>query len=171
VFDTIHNRLIWLATWPVVALLVVGFIACQLGFDLRKSVLGRAPDGRFWYTPDEVRNQFEDWGAGHRALYAWTEVTLDLFFPLIYGTLFAALLARLFREGRLRGAVMVPIAAAAADLLENATLAFLAWSYDGRPSPLAWAAACFTAVKSVCFGASWLLLLAGGLAGLRRGAA
>ena len=78
-----------------------------------------------------------------------------------------------FRDhhGRVRRADLLgllPISGALADLIENFTMAFLAWSYDGRESPLTRAAACFTEVKFVCFGASLLLLLAGGVAGLRR---
>ena len=65
--DTIHNRLIRLATWPVLSLLVVGFIACVLGFHWRTGVLNdRGPDSHFWYTPDDVQELFTKWKkAGH----------------------------------------------------------------------------------------------------------
>jgi hypothetical protein len=169
--SAIHNRFYTLATWPFVAVLIVVFILCQLGFSWRQRALGglsEVPDARFGYTPGEIHNLFEDWGVGRRELYARTEVTLDLAFPLVYGTLFAVFSARLFRNGLWRLAVLVPLFGALADLIENFMMAFLAWSYDGHESPLVWAAACFTEVKIVCFGASLLLLLAGGVAGLRR---
>ena len=169
--DAIHRRLTSLATWPVVALCVVGFIACQQGFAWRQNALGTSsdvPDVRFGYTPGEIRDLFESWGADRRELYAWTQVTLDLILPLIYGTLFAVLTARLFRGELSRWAVLVPMFAALADLLENATLAFLAWSYDGRESPLAWVAAGFTVVKFIGLGFALVLLLVGGVAGLFR---
>lgn len=164
----IHDRMTSLARWPVVALLLVGFLACQQGFTWRHRQLGDAetPDARGWYTPDEIRDVFEAWGAERRSLYAWTEVTLDAVFPPIYGTLFAVLTARLFRVGGRRWLVVVPLVGAAADLLENITAAALAWTFDGRASPVTWAAACFTAVKTACFVGSLLILLAGGVAGL-----
>lgn len=170
--NSIHNRLTSLATWPVVSLLLVGFLACQSGFDWRHRALGHAetPESLKWYTPGEICKLFEEWGDDRLALYAWTEVTLDLAFPLIYGTLFAVLIARLFQVGQWRWAVMVPLCGAAVDLMENATTAALAWSYiyNKQESPVAWAAACFTVVKIVCFVVSGLLLLGGGVAGLWR---
>jgi hypothetical protein len=169
--SAIHNRFFNLGTWPFVALLVVVFILCQQGFVWRQRALGglsEVPDARFGYTPREIRNLFEDWGVGRRELYARTEVTLDLAFPLVYGTLFAVFSARLFRKGLWRWALLVPLSGALADLIENFMIAYLAWSYDGHESPLVRAAACFTEVKLVCFIASLLLLLAGGVAGFRR---
>lgn len=167
-FAAIHRRLASLATWPVVSLLFVGFVACTQGFSWRHQKLGYTdtPDARFWYTPGEVRELFEEWGPARRNLYAWTEVTLDLAFPLIYGTLFAVLVARLFRADRCRRVAAVPLLGAATDLLENGTAAALAWTYDGRESPAVWAATAFTAVKTTCFIVSLFLLLAGGIAGL-----
>ena len=52
-----------------------------------------------------------------------------------------------------RGCICLPLAVALADALENITVAALALSHDGAPSPLAWPAAVFTLVK-------WLLSLA-----------
>jgi hypothetical protein len=136
--------------------------------DQRAQAASEVPDARFGYTPGEIRSLFEDWGVGRRELYARTEVTLDLAFPLVYGTLFAVFSARLFRKGLWRWALLVPLSGALADLIENFMIAYLAWSYDGHESPLVRAAACFTEVKFVCFVASLLLLLAGGVVGLRR---
>jgi hypothetical protein len=52
------------------------------------------------------------------------------------------------------------------DLLENFTIAYLALSYDGSPSSLAWLAAEFTLSKMALFLASLLLILAGSLRGV-----
>lgn len=172
--DAVHNRLTRLATWPAVAVLVVVFIACQQGFTWRQHALGpdmATPDARFGYTPGEIRDLFESWGPERRVLYARTEVTLDVVFPLTYGGLFGALAARLFRRGPWRWAVMVPVVTATADLAENGTLAVLAWQYDGQESPAVWAAAGFTVLKVVGFVLSLLLLLGGGAFGRCCGAA
>jgi hypothetical protein len=63
---------------------------------------------------------------------------------------------------------MVPLLTAAADLLENGATAYLAWSYDGRVSPVAWLAAICTATKTLLFIASLALTLVGSVRGLRR---
>ena len=84
--------------------------------------------------------------AGARTLYAATGLTIDMAFPLAYGLLFAILLVRLFRAPFF----LLPLATAAADVLENATVAALALGYAGAPSPLAWPAAAFTLVKALC---------------------
>src|SRR5437879_2395351 len=117
----LHKAFVWLATWPVVALLVVGFLLCQMGFAWRHKALGpthEVPDARLWYTPDDVRTFFDQIGDCGRQLYAFTQVTLDLANPLLYGTLFAVLIVRLFGS---RYPGLVPLPVAAADLLENAT--------------------------------------------------
>ncbi len=68
-----------------------------------------------------------------------------MLFPVAYGLLFAILLVRLFRAPLW----MLPLALAAADALENATVAALVLGYAGGPSPLAWVAAAFTLVKTL----------------------
>lgn len=169
----IHDWLTSLATWPIVSLLLVGFLACQQGFDWRQKKLAytSTPDVRGWYSPDDIRDLFGKWGSDRLSLYAWTEVTLDLVFPPVYGLLFATLTAQLFPTGPWGWLVIVPLAGAVADLSENVTMASLAWTFDDQKSPAVWAvavraAACFTAVKIACFVASCLILLAGGVAGL-----
>ena len=67
-------------------------------------------------------------------------------FPVAYGLLLAIRLFRLFR-GR-TPLYLLPLAAAAADMLENMTVASLALSHAGTPTPLAWLAASFTLVKT-----------------------
>jgi hypothetical protein len=161
---SIHSLLTSLATWPIVSLLLVGFIVCQQGFGWRQKKLGytKPPDVLGWYTPTQIRHLFKSWGPSSRTLYAWTEVTLDFAFLLIYGTLFGVLLAQLFRSGWTSGLVLVPLAGAAADLAENTLLTWLVCTYDGQEHSVVWVAACFTALKIILFVASLLLLLAGG---------
>ena len=81
-------------------------------------------------------------------------------FPLAYGLLFAILLVRLSRRLPL---FLLPLATAAADVLENATVAVLALTYVGAPSPLAWLAATFTLIKAIFGYAGLLAVLIGGV--------
>ena len=80
-----------IATWPVVALLFIGFVLCTFGFMARTQRLANIPpllDGRFWYTATDVQVLFEKVGQEGRNLYALTEVTIDLAFPFIYDACF-----------------------------------------------------------------------------------
>ena len=74
-------------------------------------------------------------------------------FPVAYGLLLAILLVRLWRGGA--PLYLLPLTMAAADVLENLTVAALALSHDaGAPSPLAWPATIFTLVKTVLIAAT-----------------
>ncbi|MDE0240116.1 MAG: hypothetical protein OXQ84_07950 [bacterium] len=139
-----------LATPRVAIAALAGAIACIAGLAWRQDRLGGLEllDSRVWYTPDEAAALFEALDrldAGARTLYAATGLTIDMAFPLAYGLLFAILLFRLFRAPFF----LLPLATAATDVLENATVAALALSYAGAPSPLAWLAAAFTLMKAL----------------------
>ena len=165
--DTIHRLLEVLATWPRIGLLFLVGLACVAGFEWRARKLGRenrALDGRRWYTPEQARAFFEAIGAGGRRLYAATQLTLDVLFPLVYGALFAALILRVYPPGRAVYLAHVPLLGTLADLLENVTTAYLALRFDGRPSQVARVAAVFTLSKTVLFVLSVLLILWGALA-------
>ena len=165
----LYSRFDRIATWPVAALLVVIVLLCNFGFSWRQGALGYGNDvldARRGYTPADVQTLFENLGEGGRRLYATTEVTLDLVFPLAYGALFAILIARAHGPAR-AGLLWFPLLTTVTDFCENGSIVVLALTYAGQPSPLAWVAAACTVVKSVLFVVSLLLVLAGGIMGLR----
>jgi len=138
------------ATPRVALAALAGSVACVGGLLWRRDRLGGLEllDSRGWYTPAEAAALFEALDrldAGARAVYAATALTIDMVFPAAYGLLFAILLFRMFRAPLW----VLPLALAAADALENVTVAALALGYAGAPSPLAWLAAAFTLVKTV----------------------
>ena len=148
----IRNRLRQLSTRRVALPALLGMLLCFAGLWWRRERLGGLEllDARQWYTPEQAAALFEalDRLDPHaRAVYAWTELSLDMVFPLAYGLFFAILLLRAFGDGA--PLYLLPLALASTDALENVSIAALAWSYDGAPSPLAWAAAAFTSAKSV----------------------
>ena len=155
----------WATRRTAVAALV-GVVGCVAGLAWRQSRLAGLDllDSRGWYTPEDAANLFDALDrldASARAVYAATALTIDMVFPVSYGLLFAVLLFRLFRDGaRL---YLLPLAAALADALENITVAVLALSHDGAPSPLAWPAAVFTLVKTVLFVATLAAVFVGGM--------
>ncbi len=126
------------ATRRVVLVALAGVAACVAGLLWRQDRLGGLPllDSRTWYTPADAAALFEALDrldANARAVYATTGLTIDMVFPVAYGLLFAILLVRLFRTPLF----LLPLTTAAADVLENATVAALALGYAGEPSPLA----------------------------------
>ena len=150
--DRIRLVLQRLATWRVVALTALAALLCLTAFEWRDVRLGGLEllDTRRWYTPEQAAALFgalDRLDPSARAVYAWTEVTVDLLFPAAYGLLFALALLRLFGSGR--PLYLLPIAGAVADVFENISIALLAATYDGAVSSLARVAAVFTLVKSV----------------------
>lgn len=164
--DSLHSSLTHLATWPAVALLFILFLLCAQGFEWRQKTLGyenRALDGRFWYSPDDARDFLRNIGTDGRRIYAVTELTLDILFPLVYGTLFAALIIQVYSRESGRFLLLVPLLTAVFDVLENITTAYLAWQFDGRPSPIAYGATLLTATKSALLILSLILIVIGAL--------
>jgi len=168
--ERVYGRLSVIATWPVVALLFVAFIICMSGFQIEAQVLGYAnkiPDARGWYTPTEIRDLYDHLEEHGRNIYATTAMTLDLVFPLVYGGLFAALVAHVYRRPTARLFVAVPVLAVLADLVENSLLSYYAWHFDGKAWPLLiWGATTATALKFVFFILSMVLIAVGGLLSL-----
>jgi hypothetical protein len=164
-YDKLYGFLVETATWPRVFLLAALFLLIVGVFDLRRKALGHenpALDGRRrGYSPEDARKFFEAIGPDGRKLYANTELSLDVAFPLVYGSLFAALLILLYGQVSARYRVLVPLLTVVMDLAENVTLAFLASRFDGKASPLARVAAVFTLLKFVLFVLSLLLILFG----------
>ena len=145
------------ATWRVAAAALAGIVACVAGLVWRQQRLGGLEllDSRGWYTPGEAAALFDDLDrldGGARLVYAATGLTIDMAFPVAYGLLLAILLLRLF--GRGAPLYLLPLAMAAADMLENMTVAGLALSHAGTLTPLAWLAAGFTLVKTVLIAAT-----------------
>ena len=140
-----------LATRPVVILAMLAALFCVAGFRWRDVRLGGLEllDTRQWYTPEQAAALFgalDRIDSRARAVYAWTEVSIDMIFPVAYGLLFALLLFRVFENGR--RFYLLPIAGAATDVFENVSIALLASTYDGAPSPWTTVAAAFTLLKS-----------------------
>lgn len=160
----VTRRQAWLVARP----LLVGIVSlgagllCLWGFAWRSARLAsevETPDALTWYSATELREFFAGIGESGRELYAATELSLDVVFPLAYVGLLTVLLYKAWR-GRAPGLVLAaPLVAGVFDLLENATLAVMAWTFDGSVSPLAAnVAAVFTLTKHLALGTSLLLI-------------
>ncbi len=169
---TLHNAILKIANWPTIALLFIAFLFCSQAFAWRQQELGpqnQVLDVRFWYAPSEVKELMDNLGVEGRELYARTQVTLDLAFPLIYGSILAILVVRLYRPQSARRLILFPLLSATADVLENLTAAYLAWSFKGAETSLAWFCAGCTAAKSLLLVGSLIVVVIGGIQGLLRG--
>jgi hypothetical protein len=162
-------------TWPpVLALLFAGYVLCSLGFAVRSRELGLGhdiPDAQRWYTPEQLKQLLEDLGEKGRATYALTECTLDFLFPLIYGSLFAGLLAHVYPRYAARCLAVLPLVAMLADLSENFHFAHLAChfgEFDKQIQSWYWTAVISTATKVTCFALTTLALIVGGVGRLLR---
>ena len=149
--DGIRLVLQRLATRRVVIPMMLAALLCLAAFQWRDARLGGLEllDTRQWYTPEEAAALFgalDRLDPRARAVYAWTEVSVDLVFPAAYGLLLALALLRLFGNGR--PFYLLPIAGAAADVFENVSIALLAVTYAGAPSSWTRVAAVFTLLKS-----------------------
>ena len=150
--DRIRPVLQRLATRRVVIPAVLAALLCVAAFQWRDARLGGLEllDTRQWYAPEEAAALFvalDRLDPRARAVYAWTEVSVDLIFPVAYGLLLALALLRLYGNGR--PVYLLPLAGAVADVVENISIALLAAVYDGAPSSWARVAAVFTLLKSV----------------------
>ena len=157
-------------TWPIVAVLLVAYVFLNHGFTKRTERLGSENellDGKRWYSAATAHELLGSLGEKGRSYYWKSELTLDLVFPLVYGSFFCILLARLYGPDR-PWALLIPVLAVVADVLENGTIAYLAWSWSGDRSPLGWLAGALTSTKNGLLLLT-LLILVVGILGVRQG--
>jgi hypothetical protein len=159
-----------LATLPRISLLLFIMGLCILAFRWRNKQFHldadhKLLDSRFWYSPTDAQSFFENINTniGKRGLnlYALTQVTLDLIFPIAYGTFLAVLITLLSLEEVDHKLIIIPLLATIADLGENIILAYLASNYSGNISSIVWAASVFTLLKWVMLVCAILLILGG----------
>ena len=126
-----------LATWRAWAAVTVPLIVVTLLFQrantrIREVTSAPLLDGRLHgYTVDEARQAVRDYGAEGRRLYRQRTLRLDLVYPVLYAVSFVLMMAialrRLSAPEWIGLLLLLPVAAAAFDYLENASvLALLA---------------------------------------------
>jgi len=122
---------------------------------------GRAPlvpDTRLWYTAGEIAPALAALTPAQRRSVAAGHLTLDVLFPLVYGTLFAILLLKAWPEN---GVWKLALAVVTADLMENLSLAALYTLFPAGLDVLTPLAASWTALKWMLFTLMLLALAAG----------
>lgn len=144
----------------ITALLVVA-AGCMALFTLRERYfdVGQLLDSRIrGYSPDDIVTLFDRLGTNRR-IYAITELSLDVIFPVAYAALLVSGL--LWGFGRGTRLIILPVVAAIADFSENILIAWMAWTYPPLSTGLPALAAVLTKLKYLFFGTSLVALGAG----------
>lgn len=170
-YDTLKSgpRLSRARAWHVVLLLATLALCLKLFHDRRQALAPqKAPDGRVWYGPRQLRDTFDAMSEEQRSLYARSELTLDVVFPLSYGALLAIFLSWRFRGTAWGALTCLPLGAAALDLVENAINAYLAWAHPHAPWALGYVSGACSTGKWLGIAGSVLTLVLGCFAAKRR---
>ena len=131
------------------------------------------PDLSFYYTADELYQLAAAYGAEGRAAYIQARFTFDLVWPLVYVLFLTTAIGWLFRKAFPPGSPwqlsnLVPLFGMLFDYLENIATSLVMARYPAPISIIAALAPIFTMLKWACVGGSFVLLLVGIAAGLRK---
>lgn len=104
------------------------------------------------YTPEQAYRSLSSYGAQGRQQYLWTELTLDVLYPLSTALMFALLTLYSFQRGFpdhpwTRWLALIPLAELAVDYLENASVVAMLLRYPAEMPLVAAASNVFTVLK------------------------
>jgi len=130
------------------------------------------PDLSLWYTPAELYNMAESYGAEGRQAYIRARFTFDVAWPLVYGFFLVTAISWLFGKGFPKDspwqlANLVPLAAMLFDFLENISTSIVMARYPLETPVIAALAPVFTLLKWLFVGGSMLLVVVGVVAAVR----
>ena len=166
------------STWVMIVslLVMVGFmifvLPAQAANSAQESGSERSPDTSFFYTPQDLYQMAEEYGADGRQAYNQTRWTFDLVFPLVY-TSFLAVGISWFIQ-RLTGWAdiwnltnLLPVLGGIFDLLETSAATYAMFRFPAKAQFAMASASLFTPIKWVLvstsfipyfiFGAAWLI--------------
>jgi hypothetical protein len=109
----------------------------------------------FWYNHDTLYQMLISYGETIRARYIIGLLTVDLAYPIYYGTLLALIIALVLKKLVIpfsRKIILIPYVAVLFDLSENSLLIFLLSSYPNTHFAIADIAGYVTAIKWSAFG-------------------
>lgn len=127
-----------------------------------------SPDTSFFYTPGDLLQAAEEYGAGGRLAYIQSRWTFDLVFPFVYMVFLVTGISWFHQNLEdptewIGFANLLPIAAGLFDYLENTGASLVMGLYPAQVTGLALLTAIFSAVKWLLIGGSFLAYV--GLAG------
>lgn len=168
----------WAKGWLIFILLILDAFLGGFLFPLIQGIMqddrgGIQPlDLMIFATPQKIFAMIERYGEYGRPFYRGVELTVDIFYPIVYLFFFGLLISWLFQRGfppnsSMRRYNIMPLGAWFFDLLENISIATLLSVFPAQPAALAWILILLTIVKWVFIGASILLVLVGLVAAAR----
>jgi hypothetical protein len=169
----ISNGWVTLAAGIVFVLFVTLVLPNQATQAEGETVDAGSPDLSLWYTPGDLYRMAEAYGNQGRRAYVRARFTFDLIWPIVYGaflsTTISWLYARAFAPGtRWRLANLAPPLGVVLDYMENLSTSVVMLRYPSRTPLVDTLAPIFTSLKWVLVGGSFVLLIVGIIAALRR---
>lgn len=130
-------------------------------------------DTKLYYSPAELYEIMEPYGAQGRRVYALSHLTADVFFPLVYAFFFGLLIANIFqrafpKDSWAQRLNLVPFMLLIFDLVENLGIVILLLSYPTQMVGLARLTGLVTSLKWILAGITVILPLAGAVVWLIR---
>ena len=116
-------------------------------------------DLTFGYKPDKTLGMVAAYSDEARKIYAQTEMTLDILYPLVYTILLCIGLSLLYKDKKYWWINVLPIITLIFDFLENYCIVALLNSFPEQSTSLASGVEIFKILKFVTFGASLLLVI------------
>ncbi len=125
-------------------------------------------DLQFAYTPERAYEIVASYTPEMRQAAAFTRLTLDIIYPIIYGMMLSLLLMLTFRRAFVSrpfadAAVFLPWGGVLFDYLENICFAIIFLAYPQKYPFIAQLAAIFTSIKWSLIGLSFVLIVVGGV--------
>ena len=121
-------------------------------------------DLTFGFNPQRTLQMVEDYGEAGRAYYKQAELTLDLFYPMVYALLLAVILTLIYRKlinGPVRYLNVLPFVAMIFDYLENYTIVSMLTHYPEQSIAMATLCELFKLIKFLLFGLILFLIFYG----------
>jgi len=167
-----HDKLAQMANGKVLIVLLVAGLIFQFIFQYRNNTLKTYSgedkptlDSNLCYDSKSAYALFTKLKDPGRKLYAWTEITVDLIFPIIYAFFLSLLIIYLFQKCSINTSeqfvVMLPFIAMLFDYGENILIAVMLFAYPQEHPALVSIASVFTKLKWSCVSVSFVAILFG----------
>lgn len=132
-----------------------------------------SPDMSLFYSPEELYQLAEAYGAEGREAYIRARFTFDMIWPVVYMVFLSVVISWVYgkafeADSWWQRMNVVPVLGALFDYLENVSTSLVMWRYPERTGVVDLLAPVFTLVKWVFVGGSFGLLVVGVVVGIWR---
>lgn len=171
IVNALPRRSLWYSTFILFAFLIImnginvpNIIAARAGYagSIPMFTLDVLPG----YSPAYLAEVLSTYGEAGRSAYATSLVTLDMLFPISYGTFFFLLLRRVYKNinvpiGLTNMMVVMPLLSMVLDWIENSTFVYLISLYPVQPLAVAQFVSLVTLIKVSLYALTIISLVLG----------